>query len=574
MALPVLPCGARVRAVCAHLTSRSHAPFHARRYTWIVVLAGLFAFFTSFGIGANDVANAFATSVGSKALTIRKAMVIAGIFEFSGALLLGSSVSDTIRSGIADVNCFVDMPAVLMWGMCCVCLATGTWLLIATYLELPVSTTHSCVGGVVGFALVAVGSDCVTWSARSSEFPFVKGVSSIVLSWFFSPVLSALVSMAMYFSVRTFILRSPNSTERAFLFFPLLIAFTVMMCAFYITLKGERFRVLVYSAVHPCQVRILTCLSAQNLSKFTGFLSSRHAPTITGTKKVNELWDFDAEGEDLWLTCVICIGSGLIAALFSLFLRPTIRRAIDDTPEEDELKHGPVPADAAVTVPVSAVEKPPAPSKVGVLDWLRHTLDTETDMLVADSARVANMHAIAEKFPRKTEVVFKYMQIMTASFDSFAHGANGARAAFAGACCASTCSTAGSLPPACRDTPTGPAALRRRRERRGPVRRCLVRLRAEWQVWQKKRCWHGHVLDPRHRRLRHCGRPWSIRLQDHVRSRCEAGQSHAEPRVRHRARLHVCGALGLALRHPAIHDALPGRQHDWRVAAREQHGLD
>lgn len=192
-----------------------------------MVISTFFSFITAGGIGANDVANAFATSVGSKALTIRQAVMIAAIFEFGGAVLLGSSVTDTVRKGIADVNCYFDKPAVLMWGMCSVCLCVGLWLFLATYLELPVSTTHSTIGGIIGMSLVAVGSKCVVWNAPSNEFPFVKGVASIVLSWVFSPVLSGVIAALLYVTVRKFVLRSENSTERAFIFFPMIVMFTV-----------------------------------------------------------------------------------------------------------------------------------------------------------------------------------------------------------------------------------------------------------------------------------------------------------------------------------------------------------
>mmetsp|Transcript_39066 Transcript_39066/g.96546 ORF Transcript_39066/g.96546 Transcript_39066/m.96546 type:complete len:535 (+) Transcript_39066:83-1687(+) len=342
------------------------------QYTWIVALGGLFAFFTAFGIGANDVANAFATSIGSKALTIRKAMVIAAIFEFLGAVLLGSQVSETIRRGISNPKCFADMPAVLMWGMCSVCLSVGIWLLVATSLELPVSTTHSAVGGVIGFTLVAVGSNCVVWNAPSDEFPFVKGVASIVLSWVFSPVLSGILSALIYWITRTFVLRAPNSTERALLSYPILIAFCVAMIVAYVIAKG--------------------------------------------TKSVNEYWGFDAEGEDLWLLIVSSVGAGLVAAGLSLFLKPTIRRAVEATSDDpDEASK----ADLSTDVPMPAAEE-----KKGVLGWIQRKLDTDIDMLVADDATSANIHAQAEKFAPKTEVVFKFMQVMTASFDSFAHGAN------------------------------------------------------------------------------------------------------------------------------------------------------
>ncbi len=96
-------------------------------YTWIIIVGGCFAFFTAMGIGANDAANAFATSVGSKALTIKQAVVLAAIFETAGAILMGNHVTDTIRKGIADYRCFEDNPNVLMYGCMWVILAVGLW---------------------------------------------------------------------------------------------------------------------------------------------------------------------------------------------------------------------------------------------------------------------------------------------------------------------------------------------------------------------------------------------------------------------------------------------------------------
>ena len=144
-------------------------------YEWIVGLGGLLAVTTSYGIGANDVANAFASSVGSGALSIKQAVILAGIFEFSGALLMGSHVTDTIRKGIADYSCFEDDPAILMYGCMCVLAAMSVWLITASYLEMPVSTTHSCVGGMIGMTMVSRGAKCVTWSKETDQFPYVKG---------------------------------------------------------------------------------------------------------------------------------------------------------------------------------------------------------------------------------------------------------------------------------------------------------------------------------------------------------------------------------------------------------------
>ena len=151
-------------------------------------------FFSCNGIGANDVANAYATAVGSKALTIKQAVVLASIFETGGAILMGSHVSKTIRKGIADYECFEDDPGPLMYGCMCVCLSVGVWLFIASKYEMPVYTTHSCVGGMIGMTMALKGVNCVNWYEEKELFPYVGGVAGIVLSWVLSPLFSAMIS--------------------------------------------------------------------------------------------------------------------------------------------------------------------------------------------------------------------------------------------------------------------------------------------------------------------------------------------------------------------------------------------
>ncbi|KAG1662839.1 hypothetical protein FOA52_010630 [Chlamydomonas sp. UWO 241] len=123
-------------------------------YTWIVVVASLVCFGSAWAIGANDVANAFGTSVGAKTLTLFQACCIAAVFEFAGALTLGSSVASTVAGAVADPVSFFEYPEIYMYGMLCSLAAAGMWVTIATYMELAVSTTHSIVGAVMGFALV------------------------------------------------------------------------------------------------------------------------------------------------------------------------------------------------------------------------------------------------------------------------------------------------------------------------------------------------------------------------------------------------------------------------------------
>ena len=132
-------------------------------YQWIFVCGIIFAFYNAWGIGANDCANSFATSVGAKVLTLKQAVLIAAIFEFSGAVFMGSHVTSTVRKKIVDIDIFENNPGALMYGMLCADLASAIWLTIATYFKLPVSTTHSIIGAIVGFSLAYGGSNAVNW---------------------------------------------------------------------------------------------------------------------------------------------------------------------------------------------------------------------------------------------------------------------------------------------------------------------------------------------------------------------------------------------------------------------------
>ena len=157
-------------------------------FFWIVIVGGISSFIAAMGIGSNDAANAFATSVGSKALTIKQASILAVVFETSGAVLMGSHVTDTIRKGIANYQCFEQEPYLLMYGCMWVIISVSFWLFLASYLEMPVSTTHSCVGGMIGMTIATVGSDCVIWFKQVETFPYIGGVGGIIMSWFLSPV--------------------------------------------------------------------------------------------------------------------------------------------------------------------------------------------------------------------------------------------------------------------------------------------------------------------------------------------------------------------------------------------------
>ncbi|MDP6563183.1 MAG: inorganic phosphate transporter, partial [Candidatus Thalassarchaeum sp.] len=129
----------------------------------MLLLASGVGLYMAWNIGANDVANAMGTSVGSRSLTLKQAIIIAGVFEFAGAFLVGSHVTETVRKGMLDLSLFEGRIEILMYGMLASLLAAGVWLQIATFYGWPVSTTHSIVGAVVGFGLAAVGTAGIAW---------------------------------------------------------------------------------------------------------------------------------------------------------------------------------------------------------------------------------------------------------------------------------------------------------------------------------------------------------------------------------------------------------------------------
>ena len=173
--------------------------------TTFIVIAVIFGLYMTWGIGANDVANVMGTSVGSGAITVTTAIIIAAIFEFAGAALAGGHVTATIRKGIIDPSPIVNNPEILVFGMLAALLAAAVWLMFASWRGWPVSTTHSIVGAVVGFAIAGIGFDAVKWDK----------ITQIVASWVISPVLGGTVAFILMVSIRRLILNTETPFQNA-----------------------------------------------------------------------------------------------------------------------------------------------------------------------------------------------------------------------------------------------------------------------------------------------------------------------------------------------------------------------
>ena len=192
----------------------------------VIGIAGVLALYMAWAIGANDVANAMGTSVGSGALTIKRAVIVAAIFEFAGAFLAGGQVTDTVRKGILDTSLLT--PDQLMWGMLGALASAGTLLIGATRIGLPVSTTHASVGSIVGFGSVAVGVDTVEWGR----------VGLIAVSWLTSPLLGAVMAFLVFSLVRRLILNQENPVAAAQTWGPLFFFMVFFVIAMVTVFKG------------------------------------------------------------------------------------------------------------------------------------------------------------------------------------------------------------------------------------------------------------------------------------------------------------------------------------------------
>ena len=341
-------------------------------YLWIVVAGGISSFISSMGIGANDVGNAFATSVGSGALTVKSAVAIASVFEFSGAILMGSHVTKTIRKGIADYECFEDDPELLMYGCFCVLLSVGAWLFLASYLEMPVSTTHSCVGGMIGMTMVTGGSDCVIWYKATDSFPWVGGVSGIVISWFLSPIFSAIVASFIFYITRFTVLRGDNSFDNSYKTFPIFVGFTIALNTFFIIYKGGK------------------GIGLDDLSAGGSLLIASIAGIVTGT-------------------CIIP-------------LIPRMKESVNKKFQIDEVETNEETLECLNELNETEQISKKKNKIQQCITSIKENINYDMDQIKVDE--VKEIHDNSEKFEKKTEESFKYLQIFTAMCDSFSHGAN------------------------------------------------------------------------------------------------------------------------------------------------------
>ncbi len=235
-------------------------------------LAAAFGLFMAWGIGANDVANAMGTSVGSRALTLRQAIIIAAVFEFAGAVLAGGEVTETIRKGIVDASFLSASPEILIYGMLAALLAAGIWLLVASYFGWPVSTTHSIVGAIVGFAVVGIGIEAVKWGQ----------IGAIVSSWVVSPLLAGAIAFALFLSIQRLIFNAEDPFRNARRYVPFYIFLVGFVIALVTMLKGLKHVGLSVTTTQSYAIAVLAGLVLMAIGWWRIQAISREPKTVGG----------------------------------------------------------------------------------------------------------------------------------------------------------------------------------------------------------------------------------------------------------------------------------------------------
>ena len=358
-------------------------------YLWMVIVGFVFGFGYAFGIGANDVANAFGSTVASKSLTLKQAIIAAGIFEFLGSVLLGAGVTNTIRSKIFDTDLYEGEADIVFLGMFC-SLITGTIMLNgATYFGLPVSTTHTIVGCIMGFSIVAKGFDSINWDTAILIFK----------SWIISPLASGVAGFIFFAMIKYTVMTSENSFQRAYYTFPIVLTVFIGIDMFYILYKGFN-----------------------NKDFADNFTLKKVLPPSFGAGAVCGL---------IWIFII-----GPIAMKRAIQHVEDKEAAVAEKKEaagDEEVgadgKEEENDEDAALTkkeAPEAPEQAVPEEEKKGMFQKFADSTykqDLQAQSM-SESQRAAEIWDEYTQYDPKTEQLFTYVQVFTACLNSFAHGAN------------------------------------------------------------------------------------------------------------------------------------------------------
>eukprot|EP00485_Elphidium_margaritaceum_P011067 CAMPEP_0202702378 /NCGR_PEP_ID=MMETSP1385-20130828/15366_1 /ASSEMBLY_ACC=CAM_ASM_000861 /TAXON_ID=933848 /ORGANISM="Elphidium margaritaceum" /LENGTH=582 /DNA_ID=CAMNT_0049360017 /DNA_START=35 /DNA_END=1783 /DNA_ORIENTATION=+ len=397
-------------------------------FMWLVILGGFVCFAMAWGIGANDVANAFSTSVGARAINLRQATVIAAIFEFLGAVTLGSQVTDTVRKGIVDYELFTGEEDILLLGMFCSLLSAALWLILASKYSLPVSTTQSVVGAIAGFAIAAKGVNAVIWiGSYDDNGKLVKynGLLFIASFWIIAPFFAAICCVLLFLPLRNALLRRQDSYRQTLRFWWLFVFIVAFVMAFFIIVKS--------------------------LGRFDFEWEEQVGVAIGMTMGV-------AAGVALIAQCVL-VRTGLVEKFVNRSLekneahsqqkqvdgddsKQKSDKAVDGDDDDDDDQSEELMEFVEKAIAINTVNAPETPETSVTVDevstsklWMKANssfgklksaalrgvdVDIHDDMGQLET----DIHSNSEKFDARTDRAFAWLQVCTASLDIFAHGSN------------------------------------------------------------------------------------------------------------------------------------------------------
>ncbi|KAJ3299511.1 Na+/Pi symporter [Blyttiomyces sp. JEL0837] len=419
-------------------------PIPAESFTWIFAVTMIFAFMDAYAIGANDVANSFATSVGSRSLKLWQACVIAIFTEFIGAIAMGASTTSTIKDGIIQLSSFDKRQDLLMVAFMCALIGSSTWVMYATRMGWPVSTTHSIVGAIIGVGVSAFGTDAVNWQWVDAKNN--KGVAQIVASWFIAPISAGVFAAIIYVITRQFIFKAKDSLKAGIYAIPVYFTITAAIATFFVASKNGK------STLSFKQDRVGGPITT------TGDLTTNLAAVggvAGGVLLINLLficpffWRRLVNEEKLeWyhIFYVFAVPKQPKDENITLWLKKTLTpQLIDQTETEivvvSEEKKVDAAGNTTTTTTVAAAEQK------NVMSADNHTDFSLSEMGAVISRKVKGIFGLASKgvlmdvatvqsegahkaheaavlYDNKTEFLFSYLQVMTASFASFSHGSN------------------------------------------------------------------------------------------------------------------------------------------------------
>ncbi|CAO3578486.1 unnamed protein product [Absidia cylindrospora] len=382
-------------------------------YTWIFGFGMVFAFMDAYGIGANDVSNAFATSISSGSLTLIQASIIACFTEFLGALLLGSGTSETIKGGILSISNFVEQPEMLMLAMLCAVFGSAVWVVFASNRGWPVSTTHSIVGAICGVGIAAFGGESLKWEWG--------GISSIITSWFLSPIAAGIVAAILYTITKYTVLRRADSFNWGLRLVPVYFFFTMAINAFYIIYKGAP-----GTDAAKLSVGVIVGISFGIGGAFALFAWFFFVPWVRRRVKDHE----DLRWYHVFITPILSKRPTLQQADTEMHAPTAAASEGDDSLVDEKINTKNDQVDSIETNdhqqqqenPVAPPSSKFAQLKAKAINAAMHGL--RQDVRNIDNEHLKKVHAAATLYDDDAEYLFSFLQILTACMASFAHGSN------------------------------------------------------------------------------------------------------------------------------------------------------